>query len=145
MGEATAVNKDTVDSSAGGKVPNGALVAVCVEGSDFSEKIGHWCYAACPDGMEVHGVRCKTKCHGTFPSDDGAMMCGANPGVIADAIMNMVLTVSNGLVTTGLNIAGMVEDGVDTDSLVHTIQALSTWASPSRTALAPSAVRAMSR
>jgi hypothetical protein len=117
--------RHNMDRSAGRKqqVPNGARLAVCVEGSEFPEQGGHWCYARCPNGMVSHGMQCKTQCRGNFPADDGAMMCGHNSGVIAEAITNMIVSVGHGLISTGLSIADMREHGVDTNSMVRTINA----------------------
>jgi len=132
--EATAARKATgPEKSTSGKhpVPDGAMVAVCDEASDYTEKSGHWCYAACPAGMAPTGAgQCKTVCQGEFPADDGAMMCGENPGVIAEAIMNMVIGVTNGAISSGLLIANMAENGVDTDSLVNTIEAFVNMGKP---------------
>jgi len=121
-----------VDSAAGGKQPqpDGSMVAVCDETGNYTEKSGHWCYAACPAGMESTGLQCKTKCQGDFPADDGAMMCGENPGVLAEAIMNMVMGVTNGAITSAVLIADMAKDGVDTDSLNSTIQAFVNMGKP---------------
>jgi len=122
--EDTITRKGQVDNSASGKVPKGALPAICVEDSDFSEKIGHWCYATCPVGMKSVGMKCKSECNGEFPADDNAMLCGHNPGVIAEAITNMVITVITGALNAGLLISGMAEKGVDVGSLSGTIDAL---------------------
>jgi hypothetical protein len=121
-----------VDSSAGAKVPipDGAMVALCEETGNYTEKIGHWCYAACPAGMAPVGLQCKTQCQGEFPADDGAMMCGHNPGVLAEAVMNMVIGVATSAINAGLLIASMANDGVDTDSLVNTIQAFVNMGKP---------------
>jgi hypothetical protein len=106
------------------RVLNGAQLAVCVsKGGAFPEQIGHWCYAACPDGMVANGRHCRTQCQGSFPADDGAMMCGHNPGVITEAIVKMIVSVGQGVVNTGLSIADIHEHGVDTNSLVRTINA----------------------
>ncbi|CAK0868544.1 unnamed protein product [Prorocentrum cordatum] len=121
-----------VDGSASGKqpIPDGAMVALCEETGNYTEKIGHWCYAACPAGMASVGLQCKTQCQGEFPADDGAMMCGHNPGVLAEAVMNMVIGVATGAINSGLLIASMAKDGVDTDSLVNTIQAFVNMGKP---------------
>merc|ERR1711966_158467 len=121
-----------VNGAAGGKapLPDGAMVAVCEETGNYTEKSGHWCYAACPAGMESTGLQCKTKCQGDFPADDGAMMCGESPGVLAEAIMNMVMGVTNGAITSAVLIADMAKDGVDTDSLNSTIQAFVNMGKP---------------
>jgi hypothetical protein len=124
--EATTVDKMIMDGSASSKVrtPHGALMAHCVEGSNFSEKIGHWCYNDCPHGMQIYGgQQCITQCLGWFPADDGAMMCGTNPGVLANAILNMVVSVGHGIAHGGLSISDMDANGVDTDSLLATIRA----------------------
>jgi hypothetical protein len=124
--EATTTNKMVMDGSTSSKVqtPRGAIMAHCVEGSNFSEKIGHWCYSDCPHGMEIHGgLQCITQCRGGFPADDGAMMCGTNPGVLATAILNMAVSVGHGIAHGGLSISDMDANGVDTDSLLSTIQA----------------------
>jgi hypothetical protein len=128
--DGAAANK--VDGAAGGKqaIPDGARVALCDESSNYTEKHGHWCYAACPDGMDAVGLQCKTKCQGEFPADDSAMLCGQNPGVIAEAIMNMVIGVTNGAINSGLLISSMATNGVDTDSLVNTIQAFVNMGKP---------------
>merc|ERR1712224_632911 len=73
---------------------------------------------------------CKTRCEGEFPADDGAALCGHNPGVIAEAVMNMVIGVTNGAISSGLLISSMVANGVDTDSLVNTIQAFANMGKP---------------
>ncbi|CAK0870360.1 unnamed protein product [Prorocentrum cordatum] len=80
--------------------------------------------------MASVGLQCKTQCQGEFPADDGAMMCGRNPGVLAEAVMNMVIGVATGAINSGLLIASMAKDGVDTDSLVNTIQAFVNMGKP---------------
>jgi hypothetical protein len=122
---ATARKTRSVDSATGGKqaIPNGARVALCDESGNHSEKIGHWCFATCPTGMMPAGTQCKTECGGEFPADDGAALCGHNAGVITQAILNMVLGAMNGAISSGLLIAAMAKDGVDSDSLVKTIEA----------------------
>jgi len=128
--DGAAANK--MDGSAAAKqpIPDGAMVALCDDSSKFTEKHGHWCYAACPNGMDAIGLQCKASCHGEFPADDGAMLCGQNPGVIAEAIMNMVMGVTNNAISSGLLISSMAKDGVDTDSLVNTIQAFANMGKP---------------
>jgi len=51
------------------------------------------------------------------------MMCGHNPAVIAEAAMNMIVSISHGVINTGLSIADMHEHGVDTNSMTRTINA----------------------
>jgi len=122
-----------LDAAAGQKkeVPDGALLAQCEPGSPFSELVGHWCYASCPAGMgPVGNLQCRTSCHGEFPADDGAMMCGHSREAVADAIMNMVVQVSSSAVETGLLIQNMADHGVDTDSLGQTISAFAEMGKP---------------
>jgi len=121
-----------VDSAAGQKreVPDGMVVASCEDGSPFSEMVRHWCYAPCPAGMVPRGLECRTACHGEFPADDGAMMCGHSGEAIAGAIMNMVVQLSSSAVEAGLRIKNMVDHGVDTDALVKTIAAFTEMGKP---------------
>lgn len=121
-----------VDSAAGQKrkVPDGMVVASCEDGSPFSEMANHWCYAPCPAGMVAVGLQCRTACHGEFPADDGAMMCGHSDEAIAGAIMNMVVQLSSSAVEAGLRIKSLVDHGVDTDALVKTIAAFTEMGKP---------------
>jgi len=121
-----------VDSAAGQKreVPDGMVVASCEDGSPFSEVVNHWCYAPCPAGMVALGLQCRTACHGEFPADDGAMMCGHSGEAIAGAIMNMVVQLSSSAVEAGLRIKNLVDHGVDTDALVKTIAAFTDMGKP---------------
>jgi hypothetical protein len=121
-----------VDGAAEGKapIPDGAMVAHCETGGEYPEKMGHWCYALCPATMEPVGVTCKTRCGGEFPADDGAMMCGHNQGVLIEAVMNMVVSVSTSAINAGLMIADMAKNGVSTDSLTSTINAFVAMGKP---------------
>ena len=121
-----------VDGAAEGKVPipDGAMVAHCETGGEYPEKMGHWCYALCPATMEPKGVTCKTRCGGEFPADDGAMMCGHSQGVLIEAVMNMVVSVSTSAINAGLMIADMAKNGVSTDSLTSTINAFVAMGKP---------------
>lgn len=121
-----------VDGAAEGKVklPDGAMVALCETGGQYPEKIGHWCYSLCPATMESIGSTCKTRCMGEFPADDGGMMCGHNSGVLIEAVMNMVLSVTTNAINAGLLITDMAKNGVSTDSLSSTINAFVSMAKP---------------
>jgi len=121
-----------VDGAAQSKVPvpDGAMVALCEAGGQYPEKIGHWCYELCPVTMQPIGTTCKTTCAGEFPADDGAMMCGHNQGVLIEAVMNMVISVSTSAINAGLMIADMAKNGVSTDSLSSTINAFVNMAKP---------------
>lgn len=114
-----------VDSTAGGKqpIPDGARAALCKEGGEHAEKMGAWCYAACPEGTVPAGLRCKTLCQGEFPADDGAAMCGQSRTVLTAAVMNIVFGVTQGAINSGVLIASMVKDGVDAEPLARTIGA----------------------
>lgn len=121
-----------VDSSTSRKqrVADGAVLAECEQGSPWSEKIGHWCYAGCPDGMEQVALQCRTVCRGAYPADDGALLCGRSKEAIVEAIANIVGEVSSSAITAGFLIDSLVKDGVDTESLVKTIAAFGEMGKP---------------
>jgi hypothetical protein len=58
------------------------------------------------------------------------MMCGHNQGVLIEAVMNMVISVSTSAINAGLMIADMANNGVSTDSLTSTINAFVAMGKP---------------
>jgi hypothetical protein len=126
-------NKPDKSTSGKNRVPDGARVAICDANSEHPEKVGGWCFAACPLGMVSTGSQCKTECSAPgsqYPADDGAALCGQNQGVITEAIVNIVLGVTNGAISSALLIAGLVRDGVDSNSLTQTINSFVNLAKP---------------
>jgi len=108
-----------LDTSAVRKRPSGALPPRCVDGSDFREKRGAWCYKECPAGTEASGTRCKSACMGLYPIAS-PLMCGKSPGTVAAAIRQMLVRA----VTSGLTVAGVVRESGWAGSLQGTITSL---------------------
>lgn len=85
-------------------------------------KVNHWCYAPCADGYESIGEKCRTVCRAEFHADDGNLMCGESQGFLMQAVMQMVMTTVNAVVTVSMQIAQMAERGVQAESLKTVIQ-----------------------
>lgn len=111
-----------VETSLWNKRPAGTLPALCNASSSHPDKIDHWCFAACPAGYYESGTKCWTDCQGFFPAGSD-LMCGRDPGAIAEATSEMVASVARAAVTVGLASSKISTLGVDPVSLAATIQA----------------------
>eukprot|EP00931_Biecheleriopsis_adriatica_P058001 TRINITY_DN3445_c0_g1_i10.p1 TRINITY_DN3445_c0_g1~~TRINITY_DN3445_c0_g1_i10.p1 ORF type:complete len:613 (+),score=107.18 TRINITY_DN3445_c0_g1_i10:82-1839(+) len=87
----------------------------CDAESEFPERMGSWCYKACPQGSEPSGPNnhnCKATCGGAYPFSDSAapLLCGKTAQAMQQAVMHMVgssmQTVIGGIIG-GLTMVGL--------------------------------------
>jgi len=64
------------------------VAATCDMSSEFTDQRGPWCYAACPEGMEPAGSRCRTECGGEYPAKS-PLMCGKSYQMLGLSIQEM--------------------------------------------------------
>lgn len=110
-----------LDGTARGKRP--PVTSQCDTTSVYSQRQNGWCFKNCPLGTEVVGAgSCRTKCGSIFPADDGAGLCGVDPGAIAAATQQMIASTFTSALTIGLDATNFNSDSPSTiaNSLINT-------------------------
>merc|ERR1712087_1031011 len=110
-----------LDKSVAKKSSQNALPAIC---SGNLEKIGAWCYKACPAGYRADGDSCTPECGTDYPIES-SNLCGKGPGDITAYGIRAAVALWTQAITVWELFEDMRENGLDVaEGLSGTVQAL---------------------